>query len=113
MPARKEVDMAQTRDTKAAVVDALQTVVLIGPLIKTLFALIVEAEDPNVPGDQKKASVLTFVEQLLRAAATKVPGIDDAGIALAKEAAGWVIDAYVAFKNFLGHFTHKSTTTTT
>jgi hypothetical protein len=100
--------MAQTRDTKTAIVDALQLVVLIGPLIKTIFVLVTEAEDPNTPGDQKRAGVLTFVEQLLRAAATKVAGIDDAGIALAKEAAGWVIDAYVAFKNFLGHFSHKA-----
>lgn len=100
--------MADQKDTKAAVVNVLQMVVMIGPLIKTIFDLIKEAEDPNLSGDVKKTGVLAFVEALLRAASTKVAGIDDAAIAIAKEAAGWVIDAYVSFKNFLGHFSHKA-----
>lgn len=98
----------EQKDSKASIVNVLQMVVLIGPLIKTLFSLITEAEDPAIPGAQKKAGVLAFMEALLRAAATKVAGIDDTAIAIAKEATSWVIDAYVAFKNALGHFLHKT-----
>lgn len=99
--------MALTDKQKTNVLNVLQMVALIGPLFTQLLALIREAEDPAVDGTTKKAGVLAFVEALLKAGATKVAGLDDATIALAKEAASWVIDAYVAFKNTLGHFAHK------
>lgn len=97
----------ETSDRKQSILNVMQMIVLVGPLFKSIFDLVKEAEDPNLSGDQKKQGVLAFVGALLKAAATKVAGIDDKAVALAQEAAGWVIEGYVAFKNALGHFVHK------
>jgi hypothetical protein len=93
------------------ILSALTTLAGLLKLVEPITELVEKAESKDATGAQKKEYVLKIAKNLL-GVITASANIDlpTDGII---DAVSSLIDTIVSFKNLIGEFTHKSTTTTT